>query len=168
MSNNIIRTYALGNMDDVTTASATQNASYKLGDRMRIYNDGDKVAKEYIYVQSNGGASQYGAYAVTYSGTAGSEVQASAVATTSVYGLYGVAPIAVTTLYYFWLQIKGKCTALATSSTATATYFGKPANGVATITNESATRGTSSMIMWITTATGTSTVGYLLGERIIV
>ena len=165
---NIIRTYALGNMDDVTTASATQNASYKLGDRMKVNVDGEAGAREYMYVQSNGGATKYGAYAITYSGTAGSEVQASAVATSSVYGLMGVSPIAVTTLYYFWIQIKGKCTALATSSTATATYFGKPANGVATITNETATRGTSSMIMWITTATGTSTVGYLLGERVIV
>ena len=37
MANNIVRTYALGNMDDITATSATQNASYKLGDRMRVY-----------------------------------------------------------------------------------------------------------------------------------
>ena len=170
MANKIIRTYALAQLSDLTTTSntVTQNPNYKLGDRVVIYDEAYKVANEYIYVYSNGGCAQYGVYGIAYTGTAGTEVQSLLPASLAVYQLFGVAPVAITTLYYGWLQVKGICTYLATSSTATATYFGKAVNGVNTATDESATRGTASILMCTATATGTSTTGYLLGERVIV
>lgn len=166
----IIRTYALAQLSDLTSTSntSTQNPNYKLGDRVVIYDDAAKVTNEYIYVYSNGGCTQYGVYGVSFAGVAGTEVQSTAVASSSVYMLYGVAPVAITTTYYGWLQIKGNCTVLATASTATVSYFGKAVNGVNTATNESATRGTNSILMFTATATGTTTTAYLLGERSLV
>ena len=164
----IIRKYALAVAQDLTSNSATQSSVYKLGDTMTVYDDSKKVTTTYMYVQSNGGATKYGVYDIAYTGTAGSEVQAIAVASSAVYSQKCVAQTALTTLYYGWVAIKGYVTFLATSSTATSGYFVKAINGAATATNESATRGTNSIIMCITTATGTSTVGYMLGERTLV
>jgi len=164
----IIRTYAMANQSDITTISATQSTIYKLGDRCIVYDNTTKVANEYMYVQSNGGCTKYGVYGIVYTGTAGSEVTTLLPASSSVYMLHGVAQVAITTAYYGWIQIKGNCTYLATSSTATAGYFGKAINGANTATDESATRGTNSILICKTTATGTSTAGYLLGERNLV
>ena len=170
MSNKTVRTYAMAALSDLTTTSntATQSTIYKLGDRVIIYDDSQKVANEYIYVYSNGGCAQYGVYGTVYTGTSGTEVEALAPASSSVYMLHGVAPVAITSTYYGWLQIRGICTYLATSSTATAGYFGKAINGANTATDESATRGTNSILVCTATATGTSTTGYLLGERNLV
>jgi hypothetical protein len=164
----IVRTYALGNRDDITAISSTQSTKYKLGDRVVIYDDSKKVTTEYMYVYANGGCTKYGVYDIAYTGTAGQEVQAIAVASSAVYSLKCVAQVTITNTYYGWVAVKGYVTYLATSSTATANSYGKAANGVNTATNETATRGTNSIIMCITTASGTSTVGYLLGERSVV
>ena len=164
----IVRTYAIGDRADITSISATQSTKYKLGDRVIIYDDSKKVTTEYMYVYANGGCTKYGVYDIAYTGTAGTEVQAIAVASSSVYSLKCVAQVAITSTYYGWVAVKGYVTYLATGSTATALSFGKAINGAATATNETATRGTNSIIMCITTATGTSTVGYLLGERSLV
>jgi len=165
---NIVRSYALGIASDVTAISSTQSTVYKLGDRMVIYDSVKKVTTEYMYVYSNGGCSQYGVYNIAYTGTAGKEVQAIAVASSAVYSLKCVAQVAITNTYYGWVAVRGYVTFLATSSTATTLYYCKAINGAATATNESATRGTNSIIMCIATATGTSTTGYLLGERSLV
>lgn len=164
----IIRTYAIVDAGDITKISLTQSTVYKLGDRVIVYDDTVKTAKEYVYVKSSGGCVVYGVYAITYSGTAGSEVLASAVASSAVYGLYGVAPVAITDAYYGWLQIKGVCTAKSTGNT-TITHFGKAINAAATATDESS-RGTNSILVWkATQSAGAANVSaYLLGERSLV
>ena len=164
----IIRTYALGNMSDLTAISSTQSTVYKLGDKMVVYDDTLKVSNVYMYVKSSGGCAQYGVYAITFSGTAGAEVLASAVASSAVYGLYCVAPVAITDAYFGWVQIKGSCTAKSTGNT-TISHFGKAINAAATATDESS-RGTNSVLVWKATqsAGAANVAAYLLGERALV
>ena len=164
----IVRTYALGEFQDLANPTSTMSTVYKLGDKVVVYDDSKKVTTTYMYVYANGGCTKYGVYDIAYSGTAGQEVQAIAVASLAVYTQKCVAQVAITTTYYGWVAIKGYVTYLAESSTATSGYFGKAVNGKTTSTNENGTRGTNSIIMCITTASGTSTVGYLLGERTVV
>lgn len=120
--------------------------------------------RRWKYVQADNALAQYGIYAIkgVYASNA-VKVKAITPATSSVYQMFGVAPVAFTDEYYGWLQIEGDCTILATSSTGTAGNYVKNINGAATVTDESTTQGTSSVALCKVTASGTSTTYTLLG-----
>jgi len=106
----------LGNEADLTTPTSTQ--VYPLGYRTTIYDSATKMEKEFIYVKSHAGLTQYQPYVLNWTGTAGSEVKTAAPATTAAPGQMVCVPqVAFTSGYYGFVQIKGDCTCLLANET---------------------------------------------------
>ena len=169
MSNQIIRKYGLGNTIDLTVPTVAINPMYKLGDIMDVVNDNQSIVTRYMYVKDGGsGMTKYGCYVLSYSGTAGAEVFTGACASLAVYQIVCFPQCTFTASYFGWVAIEGAITCLPTSSTGTANYFGEAANGVNTVSTNSATLTTASAVVFVATATGTSTTAIALGNRVII
>lgn len=108
--------------DAITTPSSTR--VYPLG---MIYTVDDSSnpagVKQFMYVKSHAGLTQYQPYTVVFSNTAGSEVVTAAPATLGAYVTVCVPQVAFTSGYYGFVQIFGACTALLSSETHVAGDF---------------------------------------------
>ena len=103
--------YSLGNILDLTTPTSTPN--YTLGSVIEIEDTDVKTVKKYMYVYAPSQCVAATPYMVSWTGTAGQEVEAITVATHAAPGrLVGVPPATIAAGYYGWLQIYGTCTAL--------------------------------------------------------
>lgn len=159
---------ALGNIADLSTASAT--AQYRVGTEVETIDNSTGKLRKYIYIKNS--ASSLAAKAtsvITLSGTNGAELVAGVPATSTVYILAGVSNITVAANYYFWLQTYGDTT-VTTAGGTTAGNTGKLANGVATITDESGAVETAKTIGIIkTTLSGAGDASvFLIGKRITI
>jgi len=164
----VIRKYPLGNFADLTTPTATQNPAYKLGDEVAMWDGDYKARKVFKYVYSGIGLTQYGAYQITNSGVAGTEVQS--VAFTSGFAtipgpLVGITPVTVTSGYYCFLQTEGHCTGLiAATSTNVAGCACLTAAASASLVGSTATTPlTSTVAYYVSGTSGASGVMYLPG-----
>jgi hypothetical protein len=163
MANDTILNISSISEADLVTPTSTQK--FPLGLEIATGNVSNGTRKVWKYIQADNALSQYGIYTIkgVYASNAVT-VKAQTPATSSVYQMKGVAPVAFTDEYYGFVQIEGNCTILATSSTGTAGNFVKAINAAATVTDESTTRGTASVALCLVTAAGASTTYALLGE----
>jgi hypothetical protein len=135
----------LGNETDLTTPTATQDGTLKLGQILEINDSTLKSLKKYMYVKASGALSKYGVYIIRYGGTAGAEVVATLSIDTSsaplkdVYwqSIPCVAEVAFTDTYYGWVCIQGTTT-VATVGSVTDQHACKLGDAVATVATEGA------------------------------
>lgn len=103
--------FGLGNIDDLTTPTTT--AKYPLGEVLELEDSSSHAVKRYMYVYAPSTCTAATPYMITWTATAGAEVEAITVATMAVPGrLVGVPPATITATYYGWIQVYGDCTAL--------------------------------------------------------
>lgn len=108
----------LGSIADLTTPSLLQNAAYKLGQIVELWDDLYKARSVYVYVKSAAALTQYQPYVLSYTGTSGAEVTTAAPFTLAAPGLQVVLPqVNFTSGYYGWVLIEGEGKTLMTSET---------------------------------------------------
>ena len=168
MAEQLYSRQALGNIADLSVASAT--AQYPVGTEIETIDNATGQLKKYIYIKNS--AANLAAKAssvITLSAVAGAELVAGVPATSTVYILAGISPIAVTANYYFWLQTYGNALTLTANSVTTGNTV-KLANGVATVTDESGVAETAKTIgIAKSDCTGAGTVTtFLIGKRITI
>ena len=170
MSNDALQNISSISEAELTTPSSTQR--FPLGMEITTgqpFGTSTNV-KKWKYLQAHGALSQYGVYAVkgAYASNA-TKFKTAAAASLAVYTEYGVAPVAVTSGYYFWLQISGDCTVLAEGSTATAGNTLNVINAKATATDSSGTTvSTATFALANTSTSSTTCTATLLGSLVIV
>lgn len=169
MANDTVQTYESISEAELTTPTSTQRFPLGLEIVTGSPYSTSVNRKVWKYIKADNALVQYGIYVIKdmYASNA-CAVKAITPASAAFYQKVGVAPVAFTDEYYGFVQIEGKCTILATSSTATAGNYAKVINGAATLTDESTTQGTNSAAICNVTATGTSTSYTLLGLPVII
>lgn len=170
MSNDALQTISSISEAELTTPSSAQR--FPLGMEITTgqpFGTSTNV-KVWKYVQAHGTLSQYGVYGIknTYASNA-TKVKSAAAASLAVYTQYGVAPVAVTSGYYAWLQIAGDCTVLAEGSTATAGNTLNVINAKATATDSGGTTVSTATFGVANTSTSSTTcTATLFGSLVIV
>jgi len=164
----VIRTYALGQFEDLVATSTTQSLAYRLGDTVDVADDDNKVITRYMYIYARNALVQYGLYQITYTGTAGREVGAATFPSSSaVYIQVCVPQVAIASGSYGWVAVKGLVNITATTDVA-AGDVGEGIKSIATVTSSAATAKTIyAVCTFVASRTGAGTVAcYLYGERI--
>jgi hypothetical protein len=164
----LIRTYALGQIEDLTVTATTQNLAYRLGDVATLVDDDNKVVTRYMYIYARNALVKYGLYQITYTGTAGREVGAATFpASSAVYIQPCVPQVAIASGSYGWVAIQGKCNITSTTD-VTLGNVGEGIKSIATVSDSAATAKTIyAVCTFYASRTGTGTVScYLYGERI--
>ena len=164
----LIRTYGLGQIEDLKVTSTTQSLVYKLGDVVTLVDDDNTVVTRYMYIYARNTLAQYGLYQITYTGTAGREVGAATFpASSAVYIQTCVPQVAIASGSYGWAVIQGKCNITSTTDT-TLGNVGEGIKSIATCSDSGATAKTIYAVCTFSASrTGSGTVScYLYGERI--
>ena len=150
--------FKLSSIDEASLTTPTSTQKFPLGAIITVQEpfSSSAAVKRFMYVQASAGLDANSVYLITVASTGATEVTTGTPATSSIYRMYGVTPVAVTILYYFWIQIEGDCSVLSATDTV-ATYAGKAANGVVTMADEGAvTVSASTLGLWKKTGTGSA------------
>ena len=148
---------------DLTTPTSTRR--FALGQRLKVETDGSAPEKEYLYVKAGSGLTALATYLVTFSATAGSEWTTGTPATTAVAREFAIAPVAFTTAYYGWVQVKGICNATSTSDTVTGNCA-LAVNAAVTMSDAgNATFAATTVGYWLASRTGSGTSSLMLIGR---
>lgn len=168
MALEILNRQALGNITDLTTPTAT--AKYPIGFTVSLMDTATGYMKQFIYVKNRAASLAAKATStVALAGTVGAELVTAVPATSTVPLIAGVANVAVTANYYFFLQVYGDTT-VTTAGATTAGNTGKLANGAATITDElgsTETAKTLGVIKTTLSGAGDATV-FLINKRVAI
>lgn len=168
MALEILNKQALGNITDLTTPTAT--AQYPLGLVISLMDTATGYMKQFMYVKNRAASLAAKATAtIALSATAGAELVTAVPATSTVPLIAGVANVAVTSGYYFFIQIYGDTTITSAGAT-TAGNTGKLANGAATITDEAGvteTAKTLGIIKNTLSGAGNASV-FLINKRVTI
>jgi len=160
------------NEDDLTTPTATKNATYALGGVYQFIDAATpNVVKQFMYVKAHTTLTVYQPYVIQPVNTSGAEWVSAAPATLAGQVTVGIPQVAFTSGYFGFVQIWGVCTAKLANETHVAGDYLELLNAGTTLivdgTSGSTTYSPKSVAIQIgaLSGAGTTTVNLFGGVR---